>query len=282
MPIPAARRELGRKLRELRADIGLTTREAAVAAGCSQPQITRVETASRACGHELLERLLEAYRTDEGTAQQLRELRQNEDNSDDHWWDSYADVIPAGYADYIALEDAASEAIEYQPLVVPGLVQTPRYAYAVTSGGLSAESDDRIDLLTEVRLTRQARLTAAQPLKSVNLMTEAALRFECGGRSVLVEQLQHLKTVARRSNVEVRVVPYSTAAFGAYAGGFTLFRFEDGTPTTVIENSLRGHTSTEVPRDVQRFERLARRLAREALDERASLSLIDQVLREIT
>jgi hypothetical protein len=44
------------------------------------------------------------------------------------WWDAYGDVPQRVY---IALETDAASLHTYEPIVIPGLVQTPAYAQAV-------------------------------------------------------------------------------------------------------------------------------------------------------
>ena len=49
-----------------------------------------------------------------------------------HWWHAYRGVLPPTYRDFISLESQASEMRTLETSVVPGLLQTPEYARAVT------------------------------------------------------------------------------------------------------------------------------------------------------
>ena len=48
------------------------------------------------------------------------------------WWDKYRDDISATYLDYVGFEAGAAFIRQFEAGFVPGLLQTPEYAEAVT------------------------------------------------------------------------------------------------------------------------------------------------------
>src|SRR4051812_33600815 len=84
--------------------------------------------------------LLEVYGvTDERRREQLltlaREGRQR------GWWHAYREMLFENYSTYIGLESEATALLVYQPLVIPGLLQTDDYARALIQAG-PAELDE--------------------------------------------------------------------------------------------------------------------------------------------
>ena len=55
-----------------------------------------------------------------------------DDDGRHHWWHAYRGLLPPTYRDFISLESQASGMRTLETSVVPGLLQTPEYARAVT------------------------------------------------------------------------------------------------------------------------------------------------------
>lgn len=63
----------------------------------------------------------------DGLIQLTREARQP------GWWHSFRDVLPNPYEVYIGLEAGATSIRNFEPMVVPGLLQTADYAREILS-----------------------------------------------------------------------------------------------------------------------------------------------------
>ncbi|MCA1676090.1 MAG: DUF5753 domain-containing protein [Actinobacteria bacterium] len=111
-----------------------------------------------------------------------------------------------------------SRIAEFQPSMIPSLVQTAAYAREVlslpcgpSSRGVSA---DEIEKLVGERARRQDVLY--EPDKAIQLaMGEAALHVRFGPRETMIGQLDRLATVAGLAGVGLGVVPFS-APFPVY------------------------------------------------------------------
>ncbi|WP_346775027.1 Scr1 family TA system antitoxin-like transcriptional regulator [Streptomyces sp. ADI91-18] len=76
------------------------------------------------------------------------------------WWVAYGEVP---YAIYIGLETEASSIRSYEPMVIPGLLQTPAHAAAVIEETIPLATPEQIAVRREVRLCRQSRAPRPGP-----------------------------------------------------------------------------------------------------------------------
>ncbi|WP_371102637.1 helix-turn-helix domain-containing protein [Streptomyces sp. PU_AKi4] len=230
------RRKLGAELRTLRTSAGLTSGEAARLAGWHQSKVSRIETGTSGVKPADVRLLLDVY----GVADpQLRELLLMLSGSGDgdgrhHWWHAYRGVLPPTYRDFISLESQASAMRTLETTVIPGLLQTPEYARAVTEAALEDASEERLDTLVEVRLARQDVLRATPPLELSAVLDEAVLRREVGGPGVMTRQLDRLVEAARLPQVRLQVLPFSAGAHIGVTGPFVIFSFSRTSDLDVV------------------------------------------------
>ncbi|WP_230196543.1 helix-turn-helix domain-containing protein [Streptomyces coriariae] len=230
------RRKLGAELRNLRAQAGLTSGEAARFVGWHQSKVSRIETGISGSKPADVRLLLDTY----GVADpQLRELMlalAGDDGSGgrDHWWHAYRGVLPPTYRDFISLESQASAMRTLETTVVPGLLQTPEYARAVTRASVERGAEDQLDTLVEVRLARQDVLRAQPPLELSAVLDEAVLRREVGGPEVMARQLGRLVEAARLPQVRLQVLPFAAGAHIGVTGPFVIFSFSRTSDLDVV------------------------------------------------
>ncbi|MEV8374767.1 Scr1 family TA system antitoxin-like transcriptional regulator [Kribbella sp. NPDC056861] len=117
------------------------------------------------------------------------------------WWHSYNDVINEDFAGCVGLE-AASDLAWYESELIPGLLQTEEYAWAM--------------------LTTEPLPSGTRDDETV----EAVLRPPVGDGKSLVGQLSHLLDTGHRPNVHIKVMPHSTGIHaGIVSGPFVILRF---------------------------------------------------------
>ncbi|MFD7705542.1 helix-turn-helix domain-containing protein [Streptomyces sp. NPDC059786] len=223
------RRKLGAELRALRATARLTSGEAARAVGWHQSKVSRIETGISGVKPADVRLLLDAYGVGDPELRELLVgLAGSEGNGRHHWWHAYRGVLPPTYRDFISLESQASGMRTLETSVVPGLLQTPAYARAVTRAALGGLDDRKLDALVEVRLARQDVLRAEPPLELSAVLDEAVLRRTVGGPEVMERQLERLLAAAHLPHVRLQVLPFSAGAHIGITGPFVIFSF----PTT--------------------------------------------------
>ncbi|MEV5910785.1 transcriptional regulator [Streptomyces sp. WAC 01325] len=274
------RRKLGAELRALRTGAGLTSGEAARLAGWHQSKVSRIETGASGVKPADVRLLLDVYGVEDA---QLRDLLVVLAGSDEgggrhHWWHAYRGVLPPTYRDFISLESQARAMRTLETSVVPGLLQTPEYARAVTRaavGGLDGDTDDRLDALVAVRLARQDVLRADPPLKLSAVLDEAVLRREIGGPEVMARQLSRLMEAARLPQVRLQVLPFRAGEHVGITGPFVIFSFSSTSDLDVVVlDHLTSSLYLERKEDLQAYTEAFNTLRIHALSPEESLDYI--------
>lgn len=267
---PVRRRELGALLRALRTDAELTVEEVAERLLCSSTKISRMETGQRGASLRDVRDLCQIYGvTDPARYEHLMSLaRQGRGQA---WWQPFN--LP--YATFIGLETEALSISDYEPGVVPGLLQTDEYARAVHEATMPRLSPSLIDQRMEVRHNRQEILTRAEPPQFHAIVDEAVLHRVVGGPAVMAAQLEWIiKIGADLPNVTIQVLPFSTGAHPALDSTFVVLQMAAPVPSVVYVEGLVGQIYLERPQDVQRYEQIFERLRGISLDPQKTIDLV--------
>ena len=272
------RRRLGLELRRLREAAGKTGDEVAERLGWSASKVSRIETGRIAAAWGDVSDLLDLYEvTDTAVRQTLIGMaRQSREKG---WWQSFGDVLSTGYATLIGFETAARELHVFEPLTVPGLLQTPGYAHAVMRSGAIDLSGDEIDRRVQVRLSRQAVLDGEDALKLWAILDQAVLTRQIGGPQVMADQLAHLAALAHRPGITIQVIAFAEGAHAAMTGAFGIFEFPGEDPDIAYIDSVTGELYLERPSDVRTAKDALEHLRATAAPIDASLRLIEQAAR---
>jgi len=193
-----------------------------------------------------------------------------------HWWQEFANDINANLAEVIALEDDAAEVLEYQPNVIPGLLQTKSYANTIVGTGFNAYGPDQAEALVTVREMRQRLLREDEPLTYHAIATEAALHFDVGGPDVMRAQMLHLiDEMTTLPNVTFQIVPFTAGRMAAQAAGFTILKFEDSDdPDAAWMEGVGGMIPRDSGREIRLYNRLFDEIASAALSPADTAALL--------
>jgi transcriptional regulator with XRE-family HTH domain len=271
------RRKLGAELRALRTGSGLTSGDAARLVGWHQSKVSRIETGASGVKPADVRLLLDTYGVRDA---QLRELLlvlagPDESSGRHHWWHAYRGVLPPTYRDFISLESQASAMRTLETSVVPGLLQTPEYAQAVTRAAVDGLDDERLEALVEVRLARQDVLRSHPPLELSAVLDEAVLRREVGGPEVMARQLERLVEAARLPQVRLQVLPFTAGAHIGVTGPFVIFSFSSTSDLDVVVlDHLTSSLYLERKEDLQAYTEAFNALQFHALSPEESLDYI--------
>lgn len=250
-PTPRSRR-LGRELRRLREAKGWKMEDAARQLRCSTSRISRIESGDiKAKPGDVME-LLVAYDIGLDGEPGASLLALARDLRESGWWQRL-DALSTRYATFIAYETEALEMVNFEPTLIPGLLQTEAYAREVISVG--RETDEAaIEQLTQARLTRQAVLhRKPKPLLLHAILSEAALSVEVGSADVVREQLAHIVELSRLPNVTIQVLRFAAGAHLATGGGFAVLTFGGKEPPLGYIETLAGELFLEAPREIERL-----------------------------
>ncbi|MFF5220786.1 Scr1 family TA system antitoxin-like transcriptional regulator [Micromonospora sp. NPDC000212] len=178
--------------------------------------------------------------------------------------------------DWTGVEAEATALRWYEPLYVPGLLQTEEYARAVLVGaGLFGA--DEIEQQVTTRLDRQALLTRGRPPLLTAVIDEYTLRRGIGGSEVMREQLQHLvKVGSTLPRVRIQVVPLSAGAYPGLDGPFVIATSPAGEEVVYLEGQRHGQVidRTEYLREIVEIWESIRG---ETLSQQQSLDLMMEV-----
>ncbi|MDG4749925.1 helix-turn-helix transcriptional regulator [Micromonospora sp. WMMD718] len=273
-PTPRSRR-LGRELRRLREARSLTQGDAAKLLRCSQQRIARIESGDiKPRPRDVLE-ILVAYDVPHDEEQGLTLRAMAEQLREPGWWQRL-NTLPARYVTFIAYEAEATDLRQFQPTLIPGLMQTRAYAQEVIRIGRETDQEE-ITQRVEARLKRQEVLTARKPpLRLQAIITEQALMLEVGDADVRREQLAHIIKVAALPNVTVQVLTLAAGAHLAVHGGFEVLTFADGDPPLGYIETLAGELFLESPEEIRRLTGVHEHLLSLALSPRESIRFIQE------
>lgn len=249
------RRQLANTLRALRAKSRMTLEDAAAHLEMSAATLSRIETGIRVPRARDVRDLVGLYGVKDEQAAQIVGLVA--EAKEPGWWEAYSEVDD-DYATLIGLEAAASRIQQFEGTLVPGLVQSERYARAYLHDAINPAlggiyKDEDIDRLVEIRMRRQQVVFGVPGLAYEAIVDEASLLRPVGGNSVMQEQLAHLANLAERPYVSVRLLPLAAGAHPGQLGGFTVLTLpQQAVPDVVFLESPTGQLITEEePRGVE-------------------------------
>jgi transcriptional regulator with XRE-family HTH domain len=256
---------LGARLRRLRQAAGITRDSAGDAIRSSGSKISRLELGRTGFKQRDVSDLLTLYGVDGDDAERDVLLGLAAQANSAGWWHEYADVLPAWFEPYLGLEQAASLIRGYEVAFVPGLLQTEDYARAVArlaDGVSEAQVEQRVTL----RLHRQQVLHGPDPAHLWVVIDETALRRPIGGRTVMLDQVDHLIRMSRLGHVTVQVMPFSAGGHAAAGGQVTMLRFaEELLPDVVYSEQLHSAVYMNKPTETDHYWNVLNRVVTEAL-----------------
>lgn len=176
------------------------------------------------------------------------------------FWKAYTDQVAPNFEKFLRLEGVADTVIVHQPVIVPGILQSPNYRRAiihVTEPSLSAvDTERRIELTAK----RQARLNESG-FRLEAFISEAVLRNRPGTPEVMVEQMRWLADAGTRDNVELRLIPFAVGPHpGLIMQAFMLLEIPKGTsgmalPPVVFAEGAIGSVFHEHDEEVNEYRR---------------------------
>lgn len=254
---------LGAKLRQGRIDAGFSSQDALAARlGFDRTVITKAETGDRPPTPDVLSMWCETCGLDPDMFTGLAELARSADGP-----------IPTWFEDWLDAEGNAHTIRIWQPLIIPGLLQTAGYARALFVA--AGADEDRAGDLVNARLERQAILDRSQPPDVLAVLDESALHRLIGLPATMADQLAYVVERGRLPHVTVQVVPAESGA-NAGLGGALNIASVDGAPDVLLTEAVEDQTS-EHRALLRKALRVFEQVRSQALPRAASLDLIARV-----
>ncbi|GAB3437844.1 helix-turn-helix domain-containing protein [Actinophytocola sediminis] len=267
-------RALANELRELRRAASMTTRQAADALGISSASLNRNELGTRMPSPEEVSALLVIYGV-HGVAKE-RVLALARAANPAGWWETGRSALPRQLPTLITFESQATKITHFQPLTVPGLLQTQAYTRAVMESGGISDADAEMRVAT--RAGRQTMLGRRRPPRYLAIIDEAVLRRTFGGNRVMAEQLRRIIDLAELPNVTVQVIPFDRNGYPIY-GPYVLLEFGKA-PAIVHLEHRQASGFLDQPEDTDPYQPLTDMLATIALDPADSARFLADIAAE--
>lgn len=271
------RRRVREALRRAREGAGLTQRDAARELDWSMSKLVRIEAGSVGVSITDLRAMLTLYSVENDD--QVNELVEMARASKERpWFSKYEKVLSPAFAQYLGYESSASVIRGFQPLTIPGLLQTDDYARAI----IEASRVDQVDERVELRTTRQELLERPDRPEIYYVLDEASLHRNVGGAAVMRSQLRHLRALAVEPHLSVRIVPFSVGAHASMKGSFTILEFADWDEDVLYLETAGGSvTSREDQKLIADYRENFELLTEVALEDQDSVALIEDIINRL-
>ncbi len=272
-------RRLGAELRRLREATGRTQTDVGEAIGRSHTTLVNWERGKTKLSKSDLVCLLAELRVPAEVRKGLELLRTESGNGASPW---AVYGLPDWLRPLVSFEEDATVVTTFEPVIIPGLLQTEDYARATHLTAQHVVPPAEVDRWVAARMRRQERLDRDPHFRLHAVISEAALELYVGGVHVMAEQLRKLEKAARADNITLQVMPSTRGSYGGVANNFTVLHFAHppvDPPLGYFDGPLGGHMISDAG-DVAAMVTLFDDLSAAALDEAESASLVADILEE--
>ncbi|MET7879519.1 MULTISPECIES: helix-turn-helix domain-containing protein [Micromonospora] len=248
------------EIRRARGAAGMTQEAFGRAAGFSASHVSAVESGTRALTMDLIRGADRAFGNGGLFGRLVGKLG-----------------APSWFLPWLDAERGARQLRLFEPLLIPGLLQTENYAHVVMRLN-DLMSATEVDQQVSARMSRHKILTGDSPPQVVAVLDESTLRRageEHAG--IMAEQVAHLIAVAELPHVHVHVIPAGAGLHIGLSGPFALARASDGAWVGHLENQL-GGIVVDSEDGLHTLQARWENVRNEALPRRQSNELMKEVL----
>lgn len=205
----AARERVAQRLRDLRADAGLSGTELARRCGWTHPKTSRLENARTPPTPDDIRRWCTACGADDQAADIIAQSRDAESLYGE-WRRKVRVGLKRLQDSYVELYQSTELFRVYSPTLVPGLLQTEGYARALLSAnarmlGIPDDSDEAAAARVE-----RSKIIHEPGHRFVMLIEEGVLRYQLGDSDAMAAQLGYLLTAGALPSVSLGIIPSAT------------------------------------------------------------------------
>ncbi len=273
--VSVRQRRVSTELRAWRVKRGLSCKDVARALDWSESKVSRMETGERGLYVDDVAAVLGFLRVPAETRQDLLDLVRT---GDERNWHEIGREIPISrlLRDLIRFESEAISIHNFEPLVIPGLVQTAEYTRTLMRRASFTRPDHEIEGMVAVRMNRQRVLDKANPPQLDLIIEEMVLRRTMDEPAMMAAQLHHLLAAGVRRHISIRILPFDAEAALAAQGTLIMVDCPDQ-PTLCYEESRSTSTFLEDEEFIGRARLAWKRLMAAALSEEDSRRLIADI-----
>ena len=241
-----SRRIIRTTLRNLRSTADETQKQLADALGWSTAKVIRIEGGKTQVAVSDLRAILSHYGIhDEQEIQRLEKIARAA--REPTLATKHGAAISKSFAEFLDHEEAARTIRQWEPTLIPGLLQTKEYARAALNNfeeysraAIRNHVPTDIEARVQLRLERKSLLMQDDGPLAMFIIDESALLrqigVENGSDGIMEGQLAHLKEMNELPNVIIQVMPLSAGAFPPMRGPFVILEFDDAGSLLYIEH----------------------------------------------
>lgn len=222
--------KFGFEVRRHRMAARLTQRELARKILFSTSMVGMVERAARKPERAFAERCDQAFGLD-GALTEIWAVMERE-RQWAPWW----------FREWLEVEQEAIVLRSWDPLLVPGILQTEAYARRVLAGepGVTPE---QVEQRLAARSRRKTILSRDKPPLVWAVIDEGVLHRPVGGSEIMRDQLISLAEAARHPNLKIQIVPFTAFSTCGLMSPFTVAELPASRTIVHVESSAEGQIS---------------------------------------
>ena len=268
-----ARASLGIRLRDIRRDAGLSGTELARLENWQPSKITKIEHGRQTPSEADLRAWCERCRALSELPDLIAAVRSIETQFAE-WRRVIRGGIRRRQEASAAVYDRARLFRIYEPVVIPGLLQTRDYALSVLSTSISFfRVPDDAEESADARIQRQRVLTHGDRRFHM-LLGEQCLHTDIGGTDIMADQLEHLLSLLKLPRMRLGIIPFDAPYRVPLNNGFWIMD-----EALVQFDTYTAELSLVRPDEIELYGRAFERLAALAVYGAEARAMIDAALR---
>ncbi|HWO61480.1 MAG TPA: helix-turn-helix transcriptional regulator [Umezawaea sp.] len=269
-PTTARSRELGQELHLARKRANLTATSVAEELGWSPGKLSKMENGWRGTDSWDYGTLLGKLGADRQTRERIRRIASEQDIG--HFIRAHEGKLSDNLLCLMIHERAALTMHKYEPMLIPGLLQTEGYIRAVFAQHAPL-SKEEMDYFVSSRMGRQQILIGSRAPDATFYIHETALQTVIGGREVMHDQMMSLAFMCEWKRLRPRVIPLAAPGHPALLHAYNLMTFREPIRPVAYSETDVATVFAEDERSIQVYQRKGEVLAALALDAGQSRSV---------
>ncbi len=273
--VQQAREALGRRLRELRQQAGLTGKQLAESLSWPPSKISKLENGRQSPTDRDIRAWTRTTGSERETETLLASLHTLEVQHAE--WQRLLRLGLRPHQNEIAQLDAKTRLFRvFEATVIPGIIQTADYARFRFAQGIALfKVPNDIDAAVEARVKRQDILYRRDKQFHF-VLTEAALRLRLCPPEVMLVQLDRLVSLSALPNVRLGIIGFETAYVVAPWHGFWLLDND-----LVMVETFSAELNLAQPQEIELYASIFDQLAAAASYGRAARAIITRVIDDL-
>ncbi|QVQ50678.1 helix-turn-helix domain-containing protein [Spiractinospora alimapuensis] len=161
------------------------------------------------------------------------------------WPQLHGGAPPEALRELVKAEPVATMVREYNPLLVPGLVQTENYAGTILRAGNPLLGEEELTKLISARTRRRSLLNSTGSPIVWLIVDEVVIKRPVGPPETVYEQIGLLLDLIEQRRIRFQVVPFSTRHHPGLSGPFKILSFNDKPDAVYVETVAQGEMVAE-------------------------------------